>query len=292
MNPDGQLADKEGRPVPLSSIPGHSYQIHTYDPDHHRYVFGIGNPGIGDEQHVRDQPWIKEGKKLLVAQGKTDRVLGSPYFFNAMTGQFERHPMEGSRTPKLYTFAVLFYLPTRKALFHYEGGTTLLCDAATQKWGDAGPQGPTPPGSADLGACYDSKRDRLYLGRGNYAPAPRPNEGNVYIYDVKANAWSNPPNRENAGSFPATNYGLTHYDAANDRVVVVSCWDGKGGVAAYDPSTGAWEQAGAPPAELVSSRACIHGFYSPEVNVHFVYMAGDSDDRGTMWAYRYKNPKR
>ena len=28
--------------------------------------------------------------------------------------------------------------------------------------------------------------------------------------------------------------------------------------------------------------------YSPEVNAHFFYLAGDSDDRGTMWAYRYK----
>ena len=42
------------------------------------------------------------------------------------------------------------------------------------------------------------------------------------------------------------------------------------------------------PAELKSVRECGHGFYSPEVNAHFFYMAGDSNDNGTMWAYRYK----
>ena len=291
MSPLGQLVDKDGHAVPFSSIPGHSYQVHTYDPDLQQYLFAVGHGGIGDEQHVRDQPWCKDGKKLLAAQGKADRVLGSPYSFNARTGHFERAAMDGV-APKLYTLAVMFYLPSKKALFHYEGGRTLFRDSATNRWVDAGAKGPTPPGSADLGACYDSKRDRLYLGRGNYPPPLRPNEGFVYIYDVRTNTWSNPPNKEGASNFPATNYGWTNYDAANDRVVAMYHFDGKGGLTTYDPGSETWGSPGAVPPEVLGNRGCIHAFYSPEVNAHFVYLAGDSDDNGTMWAYRYKNAKK
>jgi hypothetical protein len=70
--------------------------------------------------------------------------------------------------------------------------------------------------------------------------------------------------------------------------VALSHWEGKGGVSAYDPETGAWAALPAPPADFLSNQGCIHGFYSPEVNAHFFYLAHDSDDRGTMWAYRYK----
>jgi dTDP-4-dehydrorhamnose 3,5-epimerase-like enzyme len=85
---------------------------------------------------------------------------------------------------------------------------------------------------------------------------------------------------------------MVHYDAANDRVISLAMWDGKGSVAAYDPEKHEWEAGSAVPAEVVASKGCVHGFYSPEVNAHFVYVAGDSDDRGTMWAYRYRNPKK
>jgi hypothetical protein len=33
---------------------------------------------------------------------------------------------------------------------------------------------------------------------------------------------------------------------------------------------------------------CWHAFYAPAVNAHFIWMAGDSQDNGTMWVYRYK----
>ena len=32
--------------------------------------------------------------------------------------------------------------------------------------------------------------------------------------------------------------------------------------------------------------------YDPELNVHFYFGAGDSSDKGLMWAYRHKNVKK
>ena len=79
---NGQLADKAGHAVPFSALPGHSYQNHTYDVDQHKYIFGWALPGIGSEQHVREQEWCKTGTQLLHQQGKADKVIGTPYYFD------------------------------------------------------------------------------------------------------------------------------------------------------------------------------------------------------------------
>jgi hypothetical protein len=33
---------------------------------------------------------------------------------------------------------------------------------------------------------------------------------------------------------------------------------------------------------------CLNAFYSPQLNAHFIHAAGDSQDNGVMWVYRYK----
>jgi hypothetical protein len=56
--------------------------------------------------------------------------------------------------------------------------------------------------------------------------------------------------------------------------------------------TGAWDKEPLPlPEKLKRLRGCGHGFYSPELNAHFLYKAEDSEDRGTMWVYRYKDAR-
>ncbi|MEX0702249.1 MAG: hypothetical protein WD069_09155 [Planctomycetales bacterium] len=285
VNDDGQLVDRDGRPVPFSAIPGHSYQDHAYDLDHGRYVFG-GGAGIGSEQHVRDQEWLKKGGELLRSQGKTDRVAGSSYFFNTVTGQFERPPASGENLSGGGTSTVLFHLPTKKSLWRYSRGQTLFGDAATNRWTDAKAAGPTPTG-IDFGACYDSKRERVYVLGGGYRGPYAPGEGKIYVYDVKANTWSNLPDKGTVPDNFASNYACVHYDAAGDRVVNVVFSARRTGVSAFDPETGAWGDAPAPlPANI--SQGCWSGFYFPELNAHFFHIAGDSRDDGTMWVYRYQ----
>ena len=58
------------------------------------------------------------------------------------------------------------------------------------------------------------------------------------------------------------------------------------GVYVYDPVANVWtENPLAMPKEIGQ---CPSGFYSPELNAHFVHVAGDSADNGIMWVYRYK----
>jgi hypothetical protein len=292
VNDDGQLVDKEGQVVPFSSIAGHSYQDHFYDPDLRRYVFGGHAGGVGNEQHVTNSEWCKTGRELLAQQGKADKVGGAPYCFNTVTGKFERYA--AARVGRAHggaggSFGVdLYYLPTRKAYWQRNGADIRLADPNTHQWNGAGTKGKAPQGW-DVGMCYDSKRDRIYVS-GAGAPANGKAGPCVYIYDVKANAWSSPENKENAMAWPGANGCCVHYDAAADRVLAFFGWnrdDAKNrGISVYDPEAGSFEAPLAIAAGVVNG--CVHGFYSPEVNAHFIYTAGDSDDRGTIWVYRYK----
>jgi len=297
VNDDGQLVDKEGQVVPFSAVAGHSYQDHTYDPDLGRYIFGGHGDGIGSEQHVRNQEWCKAGRELLLVQGKTDKAAGAPYCFNTVSGKFERPPAGAigrAHGGAGGSFLVdLYYLPTKRVYWQHSQGTVRLADPATYRWTDAKPTG-SPPKGGDVGVCYDSKRDRIYLSD---APSRTPDVrggGPIYIYDVKTNAWSNPPMQEHAMRWPGANNACVHYDAAADRVLCFFGWNAQNrksrGISSYDPGTGSWE-APAPIPDAVFS-GCVNGFYSPEVNAHFFYVAGDSNDRGTMWAYRYKRAQK
>ena len=89
----------------------------------------------------------------------------------------------------------------------------------------------------------------------------------------------------------ASNYACVHYDSVNDRMINVVYSAEKRGVFVFDPESGAWGESPLPfPSNFPGQ--CWHGFYSPEVNAHFLYMAGDSQDNGTMWVYRYRKAEK
>jgi hypothetical protein len=293
VNDDGQLVDKEGQPVPYAAIPHHSYKSHEYDPDQRKYVIAWGHGGLGGDQYTAQMAWHKEGMKLLREQmkGRTDRVEGTPFFYNTITGRFERHPVNGLKLPRNGPLAyVLCYLPARRALWLYGGsGVTMICDPATRRWSNAGAKGPTPKG-IDFAACYDSKCERVYVGGGSYRRPWGKDEGKLYVHDVKTNSWSNPPDRGTVPTAFGANVACMHYDSANDRVIHLArdFRLRKAAVYVFDPNTGTWGEQPLPvPDPVISAGECWHGFYSPEVNAHFFYISGDSSDRGTMWVYRF-----
>ena len=88
------------------------------------------------------------------------------------------------------------------------------------------------------------------------------------------------------------------YDPSSDRVLLVfhSFHDDQQerlGVYVYDPNANAWaSEAFRVPSKLGLNRQAKNGFYDPELNVVFIYSAGDSREDGTMWAYRYRGANR
>lgn len=280
VNDDGQLVDKDGRVVPLGAR-SHSGQTHTYNTDTRQWVYnGIAPGGIDPDWWSVKKDWYLAGLPFL--KGKEDKVLNQPLYFDTVTGLFERPA--GKKPPRGggARGEAFFYLPTKKAYWAFSSDKgTQIGDAATGQWTvHKLPNG--PPGS-DLGACYDSKRHRIYASRGGYAKPPAPEEGKVFIYDVASNVWSCPPNKGPAVDLPGSAQGMIHYDSVSDKMVVVRA---DKGVCAYDPESGAFSEETALPAGI--EKGCWHGFYSPEANAHFVYIAHDGSDKGVMWAYRHK----
>ena len=90
-----------------------------------------------------------------------------------------------------------------------------------------------------------------------------------------------------------TNHAIMNYDSVNDVVVLFYHRPDPGprgrGVYIYDPKTNSW--ADAPAALPKGIGQCPSGFYSAELNAHFIHVAGDSQDNGIMWAYRHKPVK-
>ena len=84
------------------------------------------------------------------------------------------------------------------------------------------------------------------------------------------------------------------YDSANDAVVINK---GAGaGTLVYDPKANEWiTPENTFPKKLFRHlrRMMIHGFYDPELNVHFCYMANDSSNaHARMLVYRYKRAEK
>src|SRR5256885_14446878 len=84
------------------------------------------------------------------------------------------------------TAIVLFFFlrtrpPPRSPLFP---STTLFRSSRVA------PRGPPPPFGIDPTACYDTKRDRIYVGGGSYPVAPGPNA--FWAYDVRTDTWIDP----------------------------------------------------------------------------------------------------
>jgi hypothetical protein len=288
MRDDGQLTDRDGQPVPLS-YNGHSYKSYTYAAGLRRWVTVICASGIGGDQYSASMQWYIDGSALLSAQmaGKTDSASGTPFFYNVESGEFERfhfNPLSSGAQGR----ANVFYLESKQKLWYYDGpaATLRLGDFTTRRWTSAGASG-TGPSGIDVGGCYDGKRDRIYLGASGYGPSGQ--QDKVFIYDVASNAWSS---ASIGRTFTTSNYGAVLYDSINDRVLEVN--RDPVTVRVFDPETWALEATLTAPAGVANPSACWHAFYSPALNAHFIYQAGDSDDRGVMWAYRYKrgNTKR
>ncbi|MBE7467302.1 MAG: hypothetical protein HS116_27830 [Planctomycetes bacterium] len=284
VNDDGQLVNKDGDVVPLGAR-SHSGQTHTYDTDSHKWIYnGCAPGGIDPDWWSAKKEWYLAGAKHLTAQGKPDKVLNQPLYFNTITGKFERpagkKPPRGSGAGR---GEATFYLPTKKAIWAYSSDAGMLIgNAATGEWTvTKKPKG--APKGGDYGACYDSKRHRIYLSTGGPLAA---NEGNVYIYDVATDTWSNPPNKENALPLPPSNAGVLNYDSVADRVVIFRAAEY---VAAWDPDSHAWTPKIPMPSKFPEvGYPSYHGFYSPEANAHFIYAACDGADNGAMWVYRFK----
>ena len=203
-----------------------------------------------------------------------------------------------AKTPKAGHGSHLIYLPPQKKFFFLGGGGTYLYDPAKNDWEALRPAGPRPPQPMDAASCYDPRRQLIYVAMGSYPKKDSKEvENRVHAYDVRKNVWIDlkakgklPPRPR-----PVSGSGITrmHYDSANYVILFFSfATDITGslerrGIYAYDAGKNEWTLATGKFAPDWP-RGCNHTFYDPVLNAHFIYKAGDSRGKGTMFVYRYK----
>jgi hypothetical protein len=279
VNADGFEAVKGGEPVPIAAAV-HGYGMSTYDPDGGKFACVPSGGDYWGRAMPRRLAFLKEnGKKL-----NTTHV--SPWLYDTAEGKWGRRKT-ANPSPTIVLGGLLVYLPTKKQFWAYSREANLY-DPTTNRWTASAAKGRQPTG-VDFGSCYDSKRGRVHVCGGSYRGPYAKDEGKVYVYDVKTDSWNNPPDRGDLPPVFATNYACVHYDKANDRVICAVYRAKRTGVFVLDPATNTWAERSLPlPARGPSLSRCWNGFYSPELNAHFFHVAGDSNDDGTVWAYRYR----
>src|SRR5690606_29269393 len=135
-------------------------------------------------------------------------------------------------------------------------------------WAQAKPAGPPPPWGIDPTSCYDTKRDRIYIGGGSY-PVAEKGKNAFWIYDVRENRWIDPQPTGapvlGTNSY-ATNNALMTYDPVADKVLLFVHSHGYTdpqtvGIYVYDPESNAWAAEALKYPEKFDLRKQKTGFY-------------------------------
>lgn len=291
MDENGFEADQDGQPIPVVQI-GHGYEQLTYDTDTRKFMFmSCSDWGSNVIPPLAERRKAWGGYKWPFQPSQC-----SPWMYNISTSKWELRKTTGA-CPVSRLGDALVYVPSMKKLFFRCGGTRelWLYDPQPNTWSKLSAKGTPPPFGIDCLACLDSKRDRIYLD-GGYNPGGAKSVRAFCCFDLKSNSWIDlqPKCKICEGDDRyGTAMAAMNYDSANDAAVV--CYHGTNkplhGIYVYQADANAWSETAVPlpPGFFPSQYAgCVSSFYSPELNAHFFFVAGDSNDDGVIWAYRYK----
>jgi hypothetical protein len=300
LNDDGFEVTPDGHPLPIAAV-GHGYCAMTYDADRKSFMslptfqhyWTDGITGRLEYLQANKEKFFGEaGGKVrgtLVERGAS----ASPWIYNAAEGHWERYRTKGKQCGN-GSGSTLIYVPTVKKAFGYINKSENIAwyDPAARDWTPIKKQGVLPPWNIDPTSCYDSKRDRIYLGGGVYAsPEVKKGESALWAFDVKTETFSRlEPKGAPASTVYSTSRAMMNYDSANDALVLIQWRVAEGevpGVYVYHPDKNEWETVAERPPALAKKDVWT-GFYDPELNAHFMHGAMDSRDNGVMWVYRYK----
>ena len=284
INKDGFETTEDGEPIPVAAM-GHGYEMTAYDTENQQFVFVPCGDPYWKKPLARREQWFKPGPKDA-----------SPWSFDSATGKWHRK-RTGTPGPQFGFGDTLEYLPARKDFFvAHRSNDVWFYNPQMNKWSRAEPKGPSPPFGIDCTACYDVKRDRVYMGGGGYPTTPK-GKNAFWIYDVQGNTWIN-PQPKGAPCRGSTSYGTNNalmlVDSTNDVVLLIFHsfnYTKKEllGIYVYDPDSNSWTDKALPiPEKLGDSRKAKNGFYDAALNAVFLHAAGDSRDDSEIWVFRFK----
>jgi hypothetical protein len=284
INGAGFEATKDGQPIPVATM-GHGYEMTTFDPQRKRFM-SMPNPhGYERKALPQRKAWWREPPRDA-----------SPWLYETATGKWNRLRTGTPAPPSSFGDTLIYLTGRERAFFLHRNSDVFFYETSANRWKRVDARGLQPPFGIDATSCYDSERERIYIGGGSYPVAPAGSNA-FWIYDLKADTWIDPRPEgfpcKGSNSYPTKN-ALMLYDTVNDVVLlVVHSWfdsdKGKLGIYVYDPGSNAWAtDALAIPEKLGGNNKPKNGFYDPALNAVIIHTAGDSQDDGVIWAYRYK----
>jgi hypothetical protein len=286
LDKDGFEINEAGEHIPVSYL-SHGYNNLTYNPDLHKYMIIHTQCPWWTTALPQRYDWlgIPADKRTYGNVGPVIASAKHPWFWDATEGKWDRKFIAGDGPSRGRFEGVLEYVPSqKKAHYSYSHGELWIYDFATSSWSRSPVDFKAPV--YDSVACLDTKRERIYMGSGKQ----------FWIYDAAKQTWSTAAAANLPAGFGGGVSSNLTYDSVND-VAVLNRY-GRGdkndpqplGLYTYDPEKNSWSTEVTPlPA---SARGQITAFYDPEFNAHYYHAAGDSSDKGTMLAYRYKNTKK
>ncbi len=308
----GFEVDKDGNPVPVA-VGVHAYMQVTYDTDRKLLMRTACGSYLGSKIKGRKEArkaykeWKKEQKEENQdSKGeKKDKpkMTRTPWIYDTV-----EHRWKIYRCPKPYRWKVtgygstLVYVPSVKKAFAFrkKDYTFGWYNPDKKKYERIGRKGSPPPWDMDSNNCYDSKRDRIYMGGGVY-PVIKKGKSALYAFDVQSESFVHLEPEDDPGlQNYSSNNAMFMYDSVNDAAVLFLHnhkdkykKDDLAGIFAYHPDENRWETVQDKPAFFTSKENPGYnywsGFYDPKLNVYFLFTGTDGGSKGgTMWAYRYK----
>ena len=282
IDDNGLLRDKDGQAIPVHTLV-HAWGYLAYDSDRKKFAFISWSSNQLSRYFLGGEKLMDEGLKLLEEQMKGKKKADfSPWFYDVASGKFERSTANNSMAVSAGGFPQFHYLPSKKQFFAVGSNTVAIFDPAKNQWSDAKPKGPAPKGYDGPG-CYDSKRNRIYRNDGDGSKG----EG-LMAYDIESNTWTHLKPKGDGPEAMSTNGAYYEYDPLLDLVVALQMRGKTPGVFNYDPRANSWADPLPFPADGPKFHFAANTCFDRELNAYFCHVAGDSNDNGVVWAYRYK----
>lgn len=274
---DGFEGIAPDRPIPIATMV-HGYEMTAWDPVRQLF-FSMPNHHVYFRKHL---PSVAAFRRQNAQRLNT--TAASPWIFDPWNRKWHRLKT-ATPSPAAGYGDVLMFVPSRNKLFFYRSGRVSFYDPQNNSWSQVSARGPLPPFGIDPTACHDPRRDRIYIGGGNYPIAKGDNA--LWIYDVKTDTWVDPkPAGSPAGNHYGTNVAVMTCDPRTDSVYLFRHKGGAPGLYIYDTKKNAWRPRPVPLPDFWNKRMGANGFYHPGLGVHFIHTANDSRDNGRIIVYR------
>jgi hypothetical protein len=280
LDSDGFEVDEHGQRTPVA-MQAHAYQMNTYDPAHKSLL----SMPCGHDYWTKELPqrtaWLKKPP-----------ANATPWMFSLRDARWDREKTE-SPAPHSSYGDTLIYVGNDRCFFAHGSQEVWFYDTKGLSWAKAKPDGPSPPWGIDPTSCFDTKRNRIYLGGGGY-PVVEEGKNALWAYDLQENRWIDPAPKgrpcRGSNSY-ATNNAFMVYESKADRVLLVVhshnyAEPNTMGIYIYDPKANSWADEPLKFPDAWPVRKQKSGFYCEELGAIIVLAGGDSVDDVTVWAYR------